>query len=261
VLASEVLREELLPREPGRAAMRVILGLCGVALLGAAALGGLGDRRQLVSWGLPGLAALIVALLPLDYGTRAMVAFAPALPALALQALGAPGAAPDSSLVFALLCATLPAALLYRANFRASRRARVFIAGAIGIGVAWLVLPTGGAMLTRKVAGLPWALGHISALSLAGVLLFSMLGFMGSNTTAAGRAWATLAVLWSGVAVALPPLLRGASGWRERLVYVLAGASTSALCAIIAVSAAGLLAVYARPSPPRTNFGAVDSRH
>jgi hypothetical protein len=252
VLASEVLREDLVPHEPAARAMRITLAAAGATLAGSSLAGGLRDPQHLAAWAVPGVTALVVALAPLSYASRALLAFAPALPALAMQAVAAPRASLSAALLYTAVSALLPAALLFRAHFRASRRARAFVAAALGLALAWVLHPHGGALLEPGPAGVPWALGHVSGLGLVTVMLSSLLAFMGMNTTGACHAWAVLAVGWSGLVVLGPSL---ASGAPIGLATALAAANAVALAAILGTTLAGLLAVYARPSEPSTGIG------
>jgi hypothetical protein len=255
VLASDVLREDLCPSEPASGALRVVVGTFGAALLACAALG-FRDVLSAATWAIPGVTALVVAMLPTSYATRALIAFAPSVAALVMQAVAVPGATTASGLVFSATACGLPAALLFRARFRASRRARWFVSLAIVIGVAWLLLPHGGALLGSGAVGQTWTAGHAPALVLAGVLLVSLLAFMGSNTTAGCDAWAALAIGWSAFAPLVASMPAGSWGASVRLESVLFGLSTGALSAIAAMSAASLAAVYLRPREPSTGIGA-----
>lgn len=251
VLASDVLREDLVPHEPGARAMRWVFAVAGAELIASALAAGMLFSSRLVVQSVPGVTALVVALLPMKYASRALLAFAPALPALAIQGLAVPGVSMGSALLYTVVSMVLPAALLFRARFRASRRARGFVAVAVVLGLAWVLHPRGGALLEPVPSGVSWVLLRLPALSLTGVLLLSLLAFMGMNTTGGCRAWASMAVVWSGTVV----LCSAWSFGRWGLGLLLAAADAIALTAVASVALAALLSVYARPSEPRTGIG------
>ena len=258
VLASDMLRDDLVPREPASAALRTVLAIAGVALLAFAALS-YSDPPLALSWAIPGLTAVAVVLAPTTYGTRALLAFAPASAALLMQSFAMPGARVPAALAFALTVGGLPSALFFRSFFRASRRARAFVAVALVCALVWLQLPGGGALYESGIGS--WGSAHAAALALIGVSFLSLLAFVGADTTAGCRAWATLAIAWAGFATfaqrfAQDHASRGLD--RETLVAAL---GTSALAAITALCGAALLAVYARPTEPRTGIGAAASQH
>jgi hypothetical protein len=256
VLASDILREDLVPHEPARQALRVVLGIAGVVLIALTAIS-LRDPAQAIAWAIPGLTSIIVVIAPSSYGTRALLPFAPASAALLMQAIAVPGTRIAAAVVFTMTAGGLPAALLYRSFFRASRRARAFVAVGLLAAAIWLQLPGGGAIFENGQGA--WAMGHIPALALIGVSLLSLLAFVGADTTAGCRAWATLAIAWAGfAALAQRTVLAGADLDRDAWVAALA---TTALSAVTALTGAALLALYSRPSAPRTGIGAAASQH
>jgi hypothetical protein len=256
VLASDVLREDLVPLEPGARELRVISGVAGAILVALAAFS-MRDPSQALAFAIPGLTAACVALLPVSYGTRALLAFAPACTALLMQSLTFPGTHVAAGLAFVLTGAGLPAALFYRSFFRASRRARGFVAAALLVAIVWLQLPGGGALFDEGSGA--WAVAHAPAIALIGISLLSLLAFMGADTTAGCRAWATLAIAWAGFVAFAHHAAHGVtpSGWGAWS----SAAATTALSAISALSGAALLALYARPTEPRTGIGAAASQH
>ena len=147
ILASDVLREDLAPIEPGRNASRLWDGGAALLYLGV----GICIRLDLgVSQLAPQASAICLAaaaasgataLVPFPYLWRAVVG---AMVGAAVVTLGLFGAgplalltAPDSSAwveaLRVLTCTALPAALLFRSYYRAYRRGRALL------GVAFLL--------------------------------------------------------------------------------------------------------------------------
>lgn len=263
LLASEVLRDELAPKDPARRAIRIWLLVVAAALvaLGLAFRHGVGvpgerlDSATLSFSAAGALAAL--ALLPFPYAPRAGVA---ALLGLALMALGFRGAGPlagiavDGGLLKDLgrlvTITVLPAALLFRAHYRAYRRARVMLAWALALALPFVV---GEVVLAVNPAAA--LLPRIAAGADVAVVGCSLLGFMGEGTTGAGTVWAALvlAVLPAEIAVRqLTPLAEGDTGWLTypaTAVAVLAAALLASL-GLFQLLAAGLAGDARRVSSP-----------
>jgi hypothetical protein len=215
LLASEVLREELAPFQPaGRAGRLWLTGVCvSLVLLGVSLRLGLGlpaarGDAATVAFSAAG-AAIAVALLPFPYALRAGVVWliAAALVVLGLRTTGPlAGLAIQSvrldDLARLLVLATLPAALLFRARYRAYRPARWVLAAALGLCVPFLVLElrlamdSGAHALTRLAAGL----------SIAAVFS-GLFGFMGAGTTGGGSVWAVLVLAVLGLEVGVRELV------------------------------------------------------
>ena len=224
LLASEVLRDELAPKEPARQAIRIWLVVAAALLvaLGLAFRHGVGvptERLDSSTLSFSAAGALgALALLPFPYALRAGVAF---LLGAALMALGFRGAGPmagiavDGGLLRDLgrlvTLTALPAALLFRAHYRAYRRARVMLAAALALAMPFVVVEV---MLAINPAAA--LLPRIAAGADVVVIGCSLLGFMGEGTTGAGTVWAALvlAVLPLEIAVRqLTPLAEGDTGW------------------------------------------------
>ncbi len=224
LLASEVLRDELAPVEPGRRGMRIWLLVVAALLvaLGLAFRLGVGvpsERLDASTLSFSGAGALVaLAVLPFPYAPRAIVAF---LLGAALMALGFRSSGPlagiavdgglPRDLARLVTMTVLPAALLFRAHYRAYRRARAILAAALTISLPFFVLqvllavdPT-AALLTRVAAGADVA-----------VVGFSLFGFMGDGTTGAATVWASLVLAVLPVEIGLrqlTPLAEGGTGW------------------------------------------------
>jgi hypothetical protein len=262
LLASEALRDDLAPLEP---ALRTARRWCvGAALLFAAlgvlplvGLRGGGLAAALPSFVLAGI-ALIAALGSIPYEHRAFAMLA--LGALATAA-GLFGAGPAAGIlvdggVWSTLrmaaAASLPAALLFRAGYRAYSGARWILGAAIALAIPFTV----HAVLTILSANDAVILQSAGVLGVLAVLA-SLSGFMGSETTTVS--WYTALGVVAAFAAELglravhrrplPPTL---DAWSA--VDVLAVATpTLAFAAVIGLSALGMyqlvawrLARYAR---------------
>lgn len=263
LLASEVLRDELAPVEPARRAARIWLLVVAalLVLLGLAFRHGVGvpaerlDSATLSFSAAGALAAL--ALLPFPYALRAGVAF---LLGAALMALGFRGSGPlagiavDGNLLrqLARLVAmtALPAALLFRANYRAYRRARVLLAWALVLSVPLLVFEVlvaihpAAPLLARIAAG--------AGIAAVGSSLF---GFMGEGTTGAGTVWGSLVLAVLPLAVGLRQLTSLAhpgAGWLTYPATAVAilGAGILTSLGLFQLLAAALAADARRVSSP-----------
>jgi len=238
VLASEALREELAPIEPGKTALR--LWMVGLALLIAAS----GLAAQL-GWlqGAPGhatvayvIAAIVLVSVAVPYRFRGGVV---ALAAYGFLVAGLWGNGPLSAIaarpwssVWAevarmLGASALAAALMFRARYRAYKGARIALIVALVLTVPALV---NAGLEVASGATLARAAGALIILS----VVASLTGFMGSGTTGASTAWAVTVV----VAFGLDVLARAA--WMEgplvaRIGQIHGGilfAATAALAAI-----------------------------
>ncbi len=203
LLASEVLCDELAPLEPARQAVRA--WLVGVTLtlacLGIALRLGVGPAAMrldaaTLSFSSAG-ALLAVALLPFPYALRAGVA---ALLGAALMALGLRGAGPlagmavdggaERDLLRLLVLCTLPAALLFRAHYRAYRPARWILAVALVVAVPFAASEV-SLLLDDSVA----AVARVAAAANIVTISCALLGFMGDASTGAGPLGASLVVM------------------------------------------------------------------
>ncbi|HEY6556499.1 MAG TPA: hypothetical protein VI072_04470 [Polyangiaceae bacterium] len=203
LLASEALCDELAPLEPARRAVRA--WLVGVTLtlacLGLAFRLGVGPtalRLDAATLSFSSAGALLaVALLPFPYALRAGVA---ALLGAALMALGLRGAGPLAGLAIdggtarvllrlLALCA-LPAALLFRAHYRAYRPARWVLAAALA-----LALPFAAAEVQLLLDDSVAAVTRVAAVASVLSISCGLLGFMGDGSTGAGSVGASLVLL------------------------------------------------------------------
>ncbi len=211
LLASEVLREELAPLQPGRVACRLWLAGIAVALiaLGLAMRLGVGvpalrvDAATLSFSAAGALAA--IAVLPFPYALRAGLAL---IVGVALMAVGLRGAGPlagiavDGSLarmVARLVAMTaLPAALLFRSRYRAYRRARAVLAVALVAALPFVALE-----IALGLDGTAPAVARAAAAASTAIVLTSLFGFMGQGTTGWSALWAVLILIVLPVEVSL----------------------------------------------------------
>ncbi len=263
LLASEVLRDELAPVEPARRAVRVWLLVVAamLVLLGLAFRHGVGMPAQrldsaTLSFSAAGAFAAL-ALLPFPYALRAGVAFllGAALMALGFRSSGPlAGIAVDGSLLenLARLVAmtALPAALLFRAHYRAYRRARVLLAWALVLALPLVVFQV--LLAINNDAPLS---ARIAAGADIAVVGCSLLGFMGEGTTGAGTVWASLVLMVLPLQVGLrqlTPLAHADTGWLTypaTAVGILAAAILTSL-GLFQLLAAALAADARRVSSP-----------
>jgi hypothetical protein len=198
VLASEALKEDLAPLEPGRDAGRlaifgvaVSLLLLGVAIRFGVGQGGLPANAYSVTLAAAG-AACAVAALPFSYPIRAAAA---AALGLGLIGLGLDRVGPmsltkswsDAARLVALIA--LPGALLFRARYRAYQRARWVLVIALAVSLPFAL----DRARTIADASLPVALRAGAAADVF-IILSGLFGFMGEYTTGGSSVWAALVV-------------------------------------------------------------------
>jgi hypothetical protein len=220
MLASDILRDEVAPRTPARHAIRVALTVVTAAFLVAAALawgisalrleGTLAFQGALVAALLAGIAAVA----PLEYAQRARLAVVAGGTPLILGAahigplarLGDDGVA--SALAMVVMATVLPAALVFRARYRAFRAARAILGAALVASLpavallAVRMLDAGDSFGDRAIAG-----AGVAAAAAA------TLGFMGAETSAGCDQWAAFVV---GAIVARPSWHAALAAWSGR---------------------------------------------
>ena len=204
--------------EPAKRALRfwiVGLGLAVLAVGGGIHLGALpgGFTSARITYVLGG-ALLSAAVLPFPYGVRGVLVALVGLTSLGLGLLGLGPIAPlvptreyipwEAARAVGASC--LAAALLFRSSYRAYRGARIALAAALVLALPALVR-----------AGMVVASGEVTAKVGAAMVLLSvltsLLGFMGSGTTAASTAWAVLVLVAFSGDVVLRGLWMREGGW------------------------------------------------
>lgn len=215
VLASEALKEDLAPSQPGARVGRLLVGAMAIALglLGLAVRLGMvepshGVDPSSVAFTAAAVAAAVAAL-PFSYELRAA---AVAVLGLALMGLGVEGLGPavpvsgtklGNAARFAAI-SVLPAALLFRARYRAYPKARIVLTAALLLAVPFLV---GNSREVLNPA-LP-ALERASALGAAATALGGLFGFMGYYTTGGGSVWAAVLLCAASADVAAGDIAHG----------------------------------------------------
>ncbi len=208
LLASEALMEDLAPVEPARRGAREWCAGVGVASLvfGALPLVGLlpGGTQAALPWFVTGAIALVAGLTPVTYRQRAvaMVVLGALSGVVALQGAGGALMRADGGagwgLARLLAAITLPAALLFRARYRAYAGARIFLGAALALSLLFAVHTVLGLFGAGGVA-------QVGGVAVLFVLAGSFAGFMGAETTGAGTYLAPATV----VGIALELALRG----------------------------------------------------
>ena len=202
VLASDILREEVAPIHPARRAIRVWL-FAFSATFALAAIGaklGVGIVRSgddaFVGAVATSALAITAAIVPLRYSVRAALAALTGLVPLALGAVGlgplaafgTEGVLPSATAI--ALVTLLPAALVFRARYRAFAGARTAVGIALAASVpavAFLAM----AAFDTSVPSVDRAASGIAAAS----ALTALLGFMGPETSAGCSQWAAIIVI------------------------------------------------------------------
>ena len=214
ILASDILREEVAPRAPARTTIRLWLGgfAAACALSAVAAWFGFGPHTSRVFEG--SLATCVIAAVgaaaPARYVVRAVVAV---LAGFALLALGAFDRGPLAPLghhgvvaaaAAVALATLLPAALLFRARFRAFRAARIVLTGAMLLALPGVAL--GIAAAVDSALPIPVRIANAAVAAAAFTGLF---GYMGAETSGGCDRWAALLLALSALRVAAqaPPFL------------------------------------------------------
>jgi len=189
-------------------------------------------------------ALLAVALLPFPYGLRAGVA---ALLGAALMALGVRGAGPlaglaidggtDRDVLRLLALSALPAALLFRAHYRAYHPARWVLALALA-----LALPFAIGELVLAFDGSVAPVARIAATANVLAISIGLLGFMGEGTTGAGSIGASLVLVALSAELAVREFTPLASADIGLLTYAATAVGTACASLLASVGLFQLLA-------------------
>lgn len=201
VLASDALREDLAPIEPGRSASRLwdaclAAGFLVVGICLKLGLGVTGASPDAASVCLAAAAATgATAVVPFPYLWRALVG---ALVGLVVTIIGLQGGGPLALLALpgvssrlseslrVLAAVAIPAALLFRAHYRAYRRGRVILAVAFAVALPFLV------QQGMVVAGSDALLGRVGSTVAICAVLCSLFAFLDAPTTSAIAWWGGL---------------------------------------------------------------------
>jgi len=254
ILASDVLREDLAPIEPGRRASRWWDG--GVALLflavGVCLRFGFGVANISPQAGAICLAAAAATgatgIVPFPYLWRAVVGASAGAAVVGLGFLGAgplallaePVSNPLTEIFRVVSCVAIPAALLFRSHYRAYERGRMLLAIAFVLAVPFLASSV-------KVALEGPAMAKVGAgLAIMGALL-GLIAFMSAPTTFVGGWCAQALTALIAADIGLRQLYAARPLGAGDLTYVLTGVAFFASVVPIAL---GLFqtwaAIYAR---------------
>jgi hypothetical protein len=254
-LASEVLREDLAPLEPGRRASQWWDG--GVALLflavGVCLRFGLGVANVSPQAGAICLAAAAATgatgIVPFPYLWRAVVGGLAGATVVALGLFGGAGplallaepiSNPWTEIFRVLTCVAIPAALLFRSHYRAYERGLSLLAAAFVLALPFLAssvhVTLDGAVMARVGAGL----------AISGALL-GLVAFMSAPTTFVSAWCAQILMFLIAADIGLRQLYAPPRAGSGELTYVL---TAVAFFASVVPIALGLFqtwaAVYAR---------------
>ncbi len=194
VLASEALREDLEPTEPGRELFRglgIAFGFLGATLVFS--LGGL--QLKLLPLGALLAANAVLCFVGLSYAKRAASVLTTSVIGFIAAAWAITGTAGEmvQQCLLSLGTLVLSGGLLFRSSYRASRRARAIVGAGIALMLLWLLVSP-----PPDYASWTWQ----SSVSLAlravfGILvLLSLLAFMGEASTGGTRVWGSGLLLW-----------------------------------------------------------------
>ncbi len=259
-LASEILREDLAPSEPGRRLLEIVLQVAPA--LGAIAALGSGIDRAATWVALVLLAGLFVLTrFEPGYGAKMLLATAGGGGALASVSLWrmSLGAGADD-LVLGAAVTLLTAALLFRSWYRAAFAARALVAGALVLAIAWAAMTSHRELLSLAfrwdswLPALTWYLFGIAC-------LLSLLAYMGPETTGGCDVWAVGLWGWYALYACVRFFLESPSegGWRGEDFQTL-GLVEPAFAAPTSVALAQLFARAMGTRARRANGSALGAR-
>jgi hypothetical protein len=269
VLASQTLADDLAPVEPGKGAMRVLMTIGGLLLVGIfCAPWGEAAGSLVFSWdqlkhlgalefvariflGAGGLVFLVAGLLPLPYLLRAITgALLGLVPIGVIVAQGQ-----DWRLIVVLVgLVLLPAALFHRWRYRGSLLARILVGVGVAALLATFLVPAGGGVpLIQSFEGLGDASASVIVARLYPLLLFllsllSLLAFLGSGSTGLAQLWAVLLILFLPLQGLLTVALGAGSASAFAILPKLYAAVTLLVC--LTLSTLGLSHLMAKGSRP-----------
>ncbi|MEY4515279.1 MAG: hypothetical protein RLZZ450_7401 [Pseudomonadota bacterium] len=210
-LASEILREDLTPSEPGRRHMNVVLQVAPA--LGAVAVLSSGIDRM-ATWLSLGVLALLFSLtrFELHYQTLSLVVVGVGVAGLSFSSGWrlVMGGSSDGPLLAATVT-LLAAALLFRTWYRATYTARVLVTLALVLALTWATWTSHRELLALEFDWQSW----LPALAwyVFGILcLLSLLAFMGGETTGGCDVWALGLSIWYGLFACVRFSLEGVLG-------------------------------------------------
>jgi hypothetical protein len=254
------LSEDLAPLEPGRRRGRWTVGGVGLALafLAFSMRHSLGPSwpevtSSSLTFAAAGAAAAL-ACLPFSYVMRAASV---ALLGMVLMLLGTEVEGPLAGLLIGsslgtevarlIVLAVLPGALLFRARYRAYRRARLVLGLALLLALPFAVARATVFMDVGSLAD------RISAGIALAAVLSGLFGFMGADTTAGGSVWAALVLGCVSGDIALRSLGGASDAW---LVHGATAIGTACAAILLATGTYHLLAAAMARDARRAARGA-----
>jgi len=211
LLASEALMEDLAPVEPLGPQARVVCVVAGVlfGIFGSLPVLGIqpAGRNAMIPSVVVGAVTLFAAVARVTYQKRAiaMIALGAIVTILGVAETGPARGIATVGAVWAIAlgaaAAALPAALLFRARYRAFEGARLLL------GVAFVAsLPFAVHLIAKLVEAPTFGLGELGAVVGLAILAAGLPGFMGSETTAAGSFVALVMLVGFGLQAGLERL-------------------------------------------------------
>ncbi len=208
VLASEALRKEVAPQEPGRMTMRALLLFAGLTGSVSSLL-----LMRFTGMGVPLAGAFIgltlLGLPPIPYAARAVAAVTIAGCALGVVTWMNLAQTGSSAVVAESIGLTLlAAALFFRAWHRGSTLARFLVLVGLVVSASWL--GTSGALAEMTTLDPWWQswLPIVLRAPLGLLMMLSLLAFMDERSTGGCEIWATGVVLWAGTNSGVQLLVR-----------------------------------------------------
>jgi hypothetical protein len=225
VLASDILLEDVAPRQPAANVLRLALATVALVFLGLGVLDLAGAVLAFGAWGefAVGVVAIVLVLFPLPYRGRASLA---ALTALVPLVLGTLLIKDDvlHRIAGLVTLGVLPGVLFFRARYRALDAARMVLA------IAFVLAAPGLWFAVTRVlnADVPLVVRVLDGALVAGALAGAF-GFMGAETTGMCGVWATTTLVLASAHVAA---VTWNAGWRVAGVAALVCVTSTTLLAL-----------------------------
>jgi len=238
-LASEILREDLMPAEPGRGVLTLCLRVFGALGLLVAFWTYGSAPFALASVG--SLAMLTVSALRLAHITRALAVATIAGTGLGVACIWhlALGGATEGALL-AVSAPVLAGALFFRAWYRGSSAARGLVAVSLMSSVTWALMTANAKLLSLDWTVQSWLPALLWCVFVI-LCVLSLLAFMDDETTGACDVWATSLLVWYMVQAVTQEVLTSSGLPAERSLAAL-GLTVPIFAAPLAVAVAQLLA-------------------
>jgi hypothetical protein len=236
-LASEILREDMVPREPGVRMATAVTG--GAALLGIVAAFAAGfDNLAAFTLASVFMGLFALARLRLGYSLRAAaVSSLAGLTLIAVSWYRLALGAPSTDLLLTTSTTLLPAALFFRSWYRGSLTARALVGAALVPALLWALFTSHRELLSLEFVWESW-LPALTWYLFVILCLLALLSFMGDETTGGCSAWALGLCCWHLLYACVRAALEADTHPAVRVL----GIVQPALAAPLAVALAQLLA-------------------